>query len=168
MNLKAIVHRSLEDYPLPWDGTHGVSHWARVLENGLRIADVTGAKIEVVRLFAVFHDARRINEGVDDDHGRRGAELAHELRGLLGLVDGDFDLLYDACVRHTDGETEADVTIQTCWDADRLDLGRGGTWPDPRRLCTEAAKRPEILKRADGRAAFKVVPTLVAKEWAIG
>jgi hypothetical protein len=34
-----------------------------------------------------------------------------------------------------------DVTIQTCWDADRLDLGRVGIRPDPARMGTEAGKR---------------------------
>ena len=168
LNLKPIVHRILEDYALSPDGTHGVGHWARVLENGLRLAEVTGAKIEVVQLFAVFHDSRRVNEGVDDGHGQRGADLATLLRGdLFDLPDADFDLLYDACVKHTDGLTDGDITIQTCWDADRLDLGRVGKMPEPRRLCTAAAKSPEILKWADGRGAFEVVPEIVGKEWEI-
>jgi uncharacterized protein len=37
--------------------------------------------------------------------------------------DDRFDLLYTACDLHTDGLTDGDVTIQACWDADRLDLG---------------------------------------------
>ena len=64
---------------------------------------------------------------MDDGHGQRGAELAAELRGtLFDLPDADFELLYEACARHTDGLTDADITIQTCWDADRLDLGPRG------------------------------------------
>ena len=166
MNLKPLVHVILEDYPLPWHGTHGVSHWARVLENGLRLAKDTGANVEVVQLFSVFHDARRINEGHDSGHGKRGAELAAQFRGdWFNLADGDFDLLYAACAGHTDGGTDGDITIQTCWDADRLDLGRVGTEPDPRRLCTLAAR--QLLKWADGRACFEVVPDLVDKEWGI-
>jgi uncharacterized protein len=39
MNLKPIVHAILKEYALPWDGIHGVAHWARVLENGLRLAE---------------------------------------------------------------------------------------------------------------------------------
>ncbi len=168
MNLKPLVHAILEDYALPWHGTHGVGHWARVLENGLRLAEATDAKIEVVQLFAVFHDSRRVNEGVDDDHGRRGADLAAELRGdLFTLPDADFGLLYDACARHTDGEIEADPTIQVCWDADRLDLGRVGIMPETTKLCTAAAKRSRMLKWADGRAGFEVVPEIVKKEWGI-
>lgn len=168
MNLQPIVHAVLEEYALPWDGIHGVGHWARVLENGLRISQITGANVEVVQLFAIFHDSRRINEGVDDGHGQRGADLAVRLRGdIFQLPDQDFNLLHAACVGHTDGGTTADITIQTCWDADRLDLGRVGICPHPSKLCTGAAKYPEVLKWADGRACFQVVPEIVIKEWGI-
>jgi uncharacterized protein len=168
LHLKPLVLTILEDYALPIDGTHGVSHWARVLEIGRRLALETKAKIEVVELFAVFHDSRRINESIDNGHGRRGAELAKSFRGkYFTLSDDDFDLLYAACCLHTAGHREADVTIQTCWDADRLDLGRVGMMPDCIKLCTDAAKRPEILKWADGRAAFLIVPELVKMDWGI-
>ena len=167
IDLKLLVHRILEDYALPPHGTHGVGHWARVLENGLRLATATDAKIEVVQLFAVFHDSRRINEGYDDGHGCRGADLAAELRHLFDLPDADFGLLCEACACHTDGETEADITIQTCWDADRLDLGRVGMIPAPKLLCTTAARTVEMIRWADGRAAFEVVPELVKGEWGI-
>lgn len=70
----------LNGYTLPVMGTHGVGHWARVLENGRRIGPVAGADQAVVDLFAVCHDARRINEYTDPGHGRRGAELARALR----------------------------------------------------------------------------------------
>ena len=168
LHLKPLIHAILEDYALPWHGTHGVGHWGRVLENGLRLAMTTGAKVEIVQLFAVFHDARRINESVDDGHGRRGADLAAELRGtLFDLPDADFNLLYEACAHHTDGLTEADITVQVCWDADRLDLGRVGMVPEPKKLCTTAAKATKMLKWADGRAASEVVPELVKGEWGI-
>ena len=168
IDLRPLVHRILEDYALPWHGTHGVSHWARVLENGLRLAAGTDAKVEIVQLFAVFHDSQRINEGYDDDHGYRGADLAADLRGdLFDLSDADFDLLYEACAWHTDGETEADITIQVCWDSDRLDLGRVGIIPERSRLCTTAAKTSKMLKWADGRAGFDVVPDFVRADWGV-
>jgi len=168
IDLKPLVHRILEDYSLRSDGTHGVGHWARVLENGLRLAEATGAKVEVVQLFAVFHDSRRVSDGVDDDHGQRGADLAAELRGsLFDLSDDNFDLLCFACAHHTDGLVEADITIQVCWDADRLDLGRVGIVPAPKKLCTPAAKTWDLIGWADGRAAFQVVPELVKAEWGI-
>ena len=119
-------------------------------------------------LFAVFHDAGRVNEGHDDDHGERGARLAFELHDdLFVLRDADFELLYEACARHTDGLIEADITIQTCWDADRLDLGRVGIMPEPTKLCTPVARKRNILEWADGRATFEVVPDLVKDEWGI-
>jgi uncharacterized protein len=168
LHIPLILHAILEDYALPWDGHHGIAHWARVLENGLRLAGETGANIEVVRLFAILHDSRRINEGSDPDHGPRAAEFASSLRGrLFDLPEPEFRLLHRACSGHTHERTHPDVTIRTCWDADRLDLGRVGITPHPSRLCTEAARRPEIIKWADGRASFYVVPKFVWDEWGI-
>jgi uncharacterized protein len=167
-DIPLILHAVLEDYALPWDGDHGIAHWARVLENGLRLAGETGANIEVVRLFAILHDCRRINEGSDPDHGPRAAEFARTLRGrLFDLPEPEFRLLYRACAGHTHERTHPDATIRTCWDADRLDLGRVGITPHPSRLCTEAAKRPEMIKWADGRASFYIVPKFVRDEWGI-
>jgi uncharacterized protein len=36
----------------------------------------------------------------------------------------------------------------TCWDSDRLDLGRVGIKPHPTRLCTDAAKDLEMIRLA--------------------
>ncbi len=167
-NIPLILHAVLEDYALPRGGDHGVAHWARVLENGLRMAEETGADVEVVRLFAVLHDSRRLNEGTDPDHGPRAAEFARELLGrLFDLPKREFRLLHRACAGHTHERTHPDVTIQTCWDADRLDLGRVGITPDPSYLCTEAARRAAMIEWADGRATFGVVPAFVREEWGI-
>jgi uncharacterized protein len=167
-NIALILDAVLEDYALPWDGDHGVAHWARVFENGLRLAEETGANVEVVQLFAVLHDSRRINEATDPDHGPRAAEFARTLRGRwFDLPDHEVQLLYRACAGHTHERTHPDVTIQTCWDADRLDLGRVGITPHPNRLCTAAAKRPATIRWADGRASLHVVPEFVCEQWGI-
>ena len=98
LNLPLVLHTVLEDYTLSWNGAHGVAHWARVLENGLRLAEESGAVIEVVQLFAVLHDCRRFNEQHDPEHGPRAAELARSLRGeVFDLVDVNFRLLHRAC-----------------------------------------------------------------------
>ena len=168
MNLKPILNAILEVYTLPLGGDHGVAHWARVLENGLRLAEETGANVQVVSLFAILHDSRRINEMTDPDHGPRAAEFAAELRGSVYDLDNrEFRLLHKACHGHAHERTHPNVTIQTCWDSDRLDLGRVGIMPHPSRLCTEVAKRPEMIKWADGRASFGVIPTFVLDEWRI-
>ena len=168
LNLPRIVNAILEEYALSPDGDHGVAHWARVLENGLRLANVTGADIEVVQLFAVFHDYKRVKETSHPDHGRFGAEFAAELRGqVFDLPDQGFELLYRACSGHTHERTHPDITVQTCWDADRLDLGRVGVTPHPSRLCTDAARDPAMIKWSDGRASFGVVLDFVTDEWRI-
>jgi uncharacterized protein len=83
LNIPFILHAVLEEYNLPLHGHHGVTHWARVLENGLRLAQETEANCEVVLLFAVFHDSRSVNEDTDPELGQRGADFAAELRGSL-------------------------------------------------------------------------------------
>ncbi len=168
MQLKPILQAILEEYALPITGDHGVSHWARVLENGLRLAGETGADALVVTLFAIFHDSRRVNEGYDPDHGPRAALFASRLRGDVFELEKDrFRLLKRACEGHTHERTHPNLTIQTCWDADRLDLGRVGIYPEASRLCTEAARNPATIKWADGRACFRVVPEFVSEEWGI-
>ncbi len=162
----AIVDVILSGYPLPLRGVHGVGHWARVLENGLRIAEINGADRGIVTLFALFHDARRINEERDPDHGLRGAELARSLRGTLVHLDDDrFDLLFEACRLHTEGHTNGDRTLLACWDADRLDLGRVGTTPDPRRLGTKAAR--QLLGWAHVRAIEWHEPLALLASWGV-
>lgn len=159
--LRAVV----SGYALPWRGTHGLPHWGRVLENGLRIAGETGAHPELVALFAIFHDACRVNEGWDRGHGRRGADLAARLRGeVFELDDARFELLYFACAHHTDGLTEGDSTVLACWDADRLDLGRVRITPDPARMATPVAARPEVIAWAEQRSRGGYVPPFV-EEW---
>lgn len=162
----AILRAILAEYTLPIAGAHGVIHWARVLESGLRIAEATGADAEVVALFALFHDSRRVNEYQDEGHGERGGDFARSLRGtFVHLADDRFELLYEACRLHTNGLTEGDPTLLACWDADRLDLGRVGITPRPERLCTDAARK--LLKWADARAQREHEPTDVLASWGI-
>lgn len=166
MNSFEIIREILVEYVLPVRGPHGVVHWARVLENGQRLAAATGANIEVVTLFALFHDSRRVNEFEDWGHGLRGARYAMSLRGShIHLCRPDLELLYEACRLHTDGLTEGDVTLQACWDADRLDLGRVGITPDPDLLCTDAARR--LIDWAHGRAMDEFEPEFVARDWGL-
>lgn len=118
---------------------HGPSHWKRVMDNGLAIARFSGANETVVKLFALFHDSKRENEGYDPGHGLRGAEFAQLLLGERFIVtEKEFDLLFAACQWHTDQVHHSDETIGTCFDADRLDLGRVHINPDPKYLNTKA------------------------------
>jgi uncharacterized protein len=166
MDLKPLIDSILPDYTLDVMGRHGLPHWGRVLETGLKLAGSTGANREVVTLFAVFHDARRENDQRDPGHGKRGSKLAVELRPThLSITDEEFDLLVYACDHHTDGLTEADVTVQTCWDADRLDLWRVGFTPKAELLCTDAAREKTMLEWSQKRSLADHVPPFVTDEW---
>jgi len=165
---RELIRLILRRYTLPLAGTHGVPHWARVLENGRRLAEGTGARKDIVELFAVFHDCQRINEGFDDGHGHRGAELARDLRGVVyELDDKAFALLMRACDLHTEGYLDGDVTLRTCWDADRLDLGRVGITPQSEKLCTEEARNPGLFQWAVSRSERLFVPALVSEDWGL-
>jgi uncharacterized protein len=146
---KVLLAEVRSGFALRLDGLHGEAHWDRVCENGLFLAERTGADVDVVELFAYLHDAKRLNDGWDKEHGLRAAQYVRRLGGaLLMLSDRQLDLLAHACAHHSEGLTEADVTVQTCWDADRLDLGRIDIKPEPRFLCTPAARDPAMIKWA--------------------
>ena len=135
------------------NGYHGFHHWKRVLLNGRLLTKETGANLKVVELFCLLHDTQRFNEDYDPQHGHRAALYAQSIRGVLfDATDAEMDLLIEACTYHSDGRTDGDITVQTCWDADRLDLGRVGIKPAPELLCTQPAKLHSILEAAYRRS----------------
>jgi len=169
LEARKLLAQILSEYSLPIRGVHGIAHWARVTENGRRLAPLTGADQEIIELFALLHDSRRCNEAVDPGHGSRGAEFARRLRGsLIELDDRRFELLAEACAQHTEGLTEGDITLETCWDADRLDLFRVSIRPVPARLCTPSARDPAMLEWAVQRSVSSTMPALVEQEWGLG
>jgi uncharacterized protein len=143
-----------ERYVLDLKGIHGPAHWARVRENGLRIARESDADETVVELFAYIHDSCREHDGTDARHGERAAAFAEELAtsGIITATPRQMKALVRACTEHSRGGTTGPPTVVACWDADRLDLGRCGIKPDPRRLCTKIARRTDVLAWAYGRS----------------
>lgn len=167
---RPILDTVVRQFALDIDGIHGLPHWSRVLHNGFRLIVETGADLQVVTAFAFFHDCRRLNDGYDPEHGLRGAEYAWRLRQQLpNFSDEQFELLYEACKDHSDGKLHANITIQTCWDADRLDLGRVGIRPDPNLLCTPAARRTEEIEEAWKRSRAQRKDRLSSRQmWVSG
>jgi len=137
----SLAGRILRDYRLALRGIHGPAHWLRVMEYGSRLAAKTGADAKVVGLFGLLHDARRRADRHDSGHGPRGAAYARQLaeEGVLVVSGPELQVLCRACEGHTAGLNPSDVTIGTCWDADRLDLHRFGWTIDPLQLNTRAA-----------------------------
>jgi uncharacterized protein len=144
-----LINILRQRFNLDWQGIHGCPHWARVRQNGLLLAPLTGANSRVIEYFAFLHDVCRDNDDHDPWHGIRAAEFVKTLYNVIELSTSEFEDLTTACAFHNDGYTTGyNTTILTCWDADRLDLGRVFIRPNPRHLCTNAARDPEMLARA--------------------
>ena len=137
---KQLLKAILDQFKISRSGVHGPAHWARVRYHGLMIGAECGADLHVVELFAFLHDSKRLNEYSDPDHGARAADYATSLNGSFFTLNANqLDLLCKAMRGHSGGQVHRDPTIQTCWDADRLDLGRVGIRPDPYFLSSFAA-----------------------------
>jgi uncharacterized protein len=127
------------EFKLDWQGIHGANHWARVLHHGKNIGQLRQADLLVVELFGFLHDSCRLSDGKDLKHGERAAEFAHDIHGdFFQLQPLQLDYLCYALRHHSGGEVSTNATIQTCWDADRLDLRRVGIIPSPQYLSQEA------------------------------
>ena len=87
-------------FALNWAGYHRANHWGRVRRYALTIVQVRGAEY-----------ARALQRRFYDLSAKAISHLTHAIR------------------HHSDGEVSTDVTIQSCWDADRLDLGHVGIKP---------------------------------------
>ena len=148
-----LIKEIRKQYPRNWLGVHGITHFQRVRKNALRLAEETKTRTTVVELFAFLHDARRQNEYEDPLHGKRAADLARSFQGtFFDLAPDDPELLTHACEFHNGGLRDGDLTVVKCWNADRLDLGRVGIRPIAHKLCTEAARKPEIIDWAYTRS----------------
>ena len=131
---------------------HGLEHWNQVEYNGLLLSSKTGADIVVVRLFALFHDCRRMDDAYDREHGPRAVEFIERCLAEKRLeLDGErLELLCRACRLHTVEAKTGNPTIDTCFDADRLDLGRVGIRPMEEKMATEAGRKiASRMNRAD-------------------
>lgn len=117
---------------------HGVTHWDRVYDNGLRLL-TPEVNANVVAAFAYLHDSCREDDGYDEEHGPRAAEMIKTIRTTLlaFLSDEEFDMLTEACRHHTTMQKSGNPTVDACFDADRLDLWRVGIEPDPDRMATK-------------------------------
>ncbi len=122
---------------------HGLRHWKNVDDAGLLIVERTsGVDPVVVLCFAYLHDAFRIDDGSDLDHGPRSADLLHEIpQSIYSMLSAKQLETLDYAIRHhTDGEVIDEPTIGACWDGDRLDLGRVGMIPSATLMSTDVGK----------------------------
>ena len=135
----------------------GVGLLDGVLEHDRLVHELTGADEAVISHFAYFHDCMRENEQIDPGHGLRGAEFAEAHRDSIRLDELQFHQLFEACKHHTDGKPTTCETISSCWDADRLDLGRVGTTPKSSYLGSSLARDPNFIEMAVMRSKKRFV-----------
>lgn len=139
---KTFVDMIIGQFRLDPEGIHGVGHWSRVRNNGLRLAKHNGADRLVVEYFAFLHDSQRQSDNHDPEHGLRASEWLSQLD--LPLSEDQLSQLKLACEKHTEAQPQDnptyDTTVMTCWDADRMDLPRIGIQPDSHKLFTREAK----------------------------
>ena len=128
-------------------GIHGIDHWDRVYAYGQRLVTRKVNPL-VVGLFAYLHDFCRVDDGDDLEHGPRAAAFVDTIRDTLlaDVSDGEIHLLKEACRLHTVADRTGDPTIDACFDADRLDLGRVGIIPDPSRMATKKGKEIALMQ----------------------
>jgi uncharacterized protein len=118
------------------------------LHHGIAIGTERSADLLVVELFAFLHDSQRHKDDEDHQHGRRAAEYARSLNTVyFELSAKRMNDLCKAIEHHSGGKVHDQATIQTCWDADRLDLGRVGIKPSTKFLSQGAVKHIEEAYR---------------------
>lgn len=80
-----------------------------------------------------------MNDWADLEHGVRAADMIPTIRNtiLKDFTDEEVALLEKACRYHTTEHRIGNPTIDVCFDADRLDLGRVGIVPNPKLMATE-------------------------------
>jgi uncharacterized protein len=142
--LSDILSHSLSVFKCGEYSIHGASHWHQVYKNALDLSQTTGADPCVIGCFAYLHDSCREDDAGDPRHGIRAADslpfVKTSIPSLSELTDAQMKLLDYAIRHHVDGDTSTDPTIGTCWDADRLDLGRVGIIPDEKYMSTLRGK----------------------------
>ena len=144
-DIAKVKEFALKDWEL--GETHGLPHWQRVERNGIILSTEVqngvayireDINIKVIRMFAYLHDKCRLNNGADLKHGIRAANMLSSIKNtiLQDLTDEDFSLLEKACRLHTTELRTGNLTIDTCFDADRLDLERVGIIPYHNKMAT--------------------------------
>lgn len=169
---KEVLSAIIEQYQLPLRGTHGVAHWARVLEQGIRLAHASGVDERIVEVFALLHDVAREHEDQCSRHGQRATKFFAKHRDLFQFNPSDWYALVAAMAEHTGGKRADDPRIAVCWDADRLDFWRIGIMPDPAYMTTAIAKRIASSKSFQQECAERfnqredeTLPAWVSARW---
>jgi len=141
-----IEKMAMRRFALGQDSYHGPAHWKRVLANGRFISSHLNLNSDFIHHFAWLHDCCRENESYDPQHGTRAASFAKELyKKEIQLTPMLFEKLIFTLEHHNKGKVSDDLQIGACWDADRLELGRVGIYPDAKYMSTPLGKNGSLI-----------------------
>lgn len=150
---KEVLKELVKHFRLDINGVHGFGHWSRVIENAVDVAKSTGGSINVAIAFGFFHDIERYHDGDDPEHGGRAADLLiRSYSQSLGLTEGEFKDLCDACSDHNLIKSSENKNVGLCWDGDRLDLYRSQVIPLEGFLSCEYTRQEEVIAQGMNRS----------------
>ena len=147
LRLREFVNRdqSIGDYILLWE--HGFLHSKYVEAFGLLMAGEYAKENivvdkDVVQWFAYLHDCMAKSGKYDPNHGEKAAIYIDEIRNdyLQDLSEIQIEKLKKACTLHSTTLATGDITIDVCFDADRLDSPKFGRVTDPEKMATRIGK----------------------------
>jgi uncharacterized protein len=163
--LKKLLGKIVEEFELDLYGRHGIYHWARVLENALYVSKELDVDKEILILFSILHDSKRVNDSYDKKHGVRAAEFVRLINNdFLNLSEHKLKLLVFACEGHNSIRFNDNLTIQACWDADRLDLLRANIKPSSEYMNLAISKEKSTMDWANKRSKSNSISE-IAKYW---
>lgn len=145
--LREFVNRpqSVEDYVSTWE--HGFLHSKYVEAFGLIMVEEYAKENivvdkDVVQWFAYLHDSMSKDKKYDPKHGEKAASYIDEIRNdyLQDLSEIQIVKLKKACTLHSTIISTGDITIDVCFDADRLDSPKFGRVTDIEKMATRIGK----------------------------
>lgn len=140
-DLRKLVGHVAENWVL--GELHGLKHWKQVHANVLRLCTVNeGVNIDIAVAFAYLHDSCRRYNGRDLMHGERAVDNVLSIRHsiLREFSDDEIRMLCEACKFHSQKIKTGNITIDTCFDADRLDLIRVDIEPVVEKMATDGGR----------------------------
>ena len=101
--LRKCVDAEINKMEDPDKRTSAIAHLYGVSLAATMIAKKRGLDPEIASMAAMLHDLHAYKTGSYDDHAHKGADLAREILGELGLTDGtETDMICSAIYHHDD------------------------------------------------------------------
>ena len=117
--LRKYVDQELEKMPDPEKWTSAVVHLYGVSLAATMLAKKRGLDPELASMAAMLHDLYAYRSGSYEDHAHKGAELAREVLGTLGLTTAEeTETICSAIYHHDDKQVTDGPLDEVLKDAD--------------------------------------------------